>query len=94
MKNIAKYVVGSLVGAFAIHGAVVACSGGDETKDANAGFSCSRYEYTLVDSRGFEEVGTFTKPNGAESTIYRLPEGWEPLPQGQYDDLLLRRCAQ
>lgn len=94
----AKFVVATLVGAFAIHGVLAACSGGDSTKNANAQdvTSCTQWE-VVGESLGGSELsssGAVVKADGDTAKTYLTPAGYEPFAVNEYGSFYLRRCVK
>jgi len=89
----AKFVVATLVGAFAIHGVLAACSGGD-TKNANAqGLSCSQWEYTSMRYSDMSQGASYTTAEGNTANAKLIPGGFEPFAEDTYG-VRMRRCAK
>lgn len=91
-----KFVIGSLVGAFAIQGVVAACSGNDsDTKPANAqGVStCAQWEVVNFSDSAMTAAGEVGSGSQTQ-TARRPPAGWEPFAYNGTGWYVLRRCVQ
>ena len=80
MQSTIKFALGSLVGGFAVYGALAACgaSGGSKSASAQpAGTTCAQWQVKVA------------VPPGTDGKPVVQPAGWEPFT----GDLLLRQCV-
>ena len=83
MKSTIKLVLGSLVGALAIHGALTACGAGNKSANAQTTpTSCTTWQVAIVP---LDNGSSPTSPDP-------VPAGWEPFAWSA-GNLVIRQCA-
>jgi hypothetical protein len=102
-RNVLSLALAILVGGFAIHGLLVACSGksaGSADAQGSAG-SCRQWAFFEQSDTSKLTPGPMLQINDASSGgyvyTYLAPEGWEPVSNGgslSSTAVLFRRCVQ
>lgn len=103
MNHRVSIILGSLVGAAAIHVALSACSGGSSspTPDAHADASgCAQWQVALVFGSPYitstgKDINGDPSDAGDFGNVGLVPAGWEPIgTAGEAGRLVLRRCVK
>lgn len=98
-RNVLSLALAMLVGGFAIHGLLVACSGqGASSAGAQVG-SCRQWAFFEQSDNSKLAPGPLLQLNDASAGgyvyTYLAPEGWEPVSNGgslSSTSILFRRC--
>ena len=101
-RNVLSLAFAIFVGGLAIHGLLVACSGGGGgPAGAQSGGSCQQWVFFERSDNSDLARGPLLQVNDASSGgyvyTYLAPQGWEPVANGgnlSATSILFRRCVQ
>ena len=96
-KHMSPIVIGSLLGAAAIHFVLAACSSSSSGTTPNAfaqTAGCTQWEHSRAVLADSADTGKTLSTNQYSGSILRSPAGWEPFAVDGTGGVWMRRCAQ